>query len=119
MPKSGTELINEARSRVTEVRARDAVQIHARGEDVVWLDVRERNEWNLGRIPGATHIARGNLETTVEQTIPRSSQVIVYCASGSRSALAADTMRQMGYEKVASLAGGWREWVGAGGDVED
>ena len=86
--------------------------------NVVFLDVREQNEWNLGRIPGAKFIPRGTLETTVEKQIPRDANVVVYCASGNRSALAADTMRVMGYEHVSSLRGGFRAWVDAGGEVE-
>lgn len=118
MFKSGTDLIEEAKRRISEVTAGDVSEMRERGEDVVLLDVREAKEWNLGRIPGAVHLPRGNLETTIEQVVPRGRKVVAYCASGNRSALAADTMRQMGYENVASLAGGWRAWVESGGDVE-
>ena len=118
MVKSGTDLINEAKSRVKEVSAREALEKQKGGGRTVFLDVREPNEWNLGRIPGAVHIPRGTLETKIEQAVPRDATVIIYCASGNRSALAADTMQQMGYQDVASLAGGWRDWVGAGGQVE-
>ncbi|MGH7665281.1 MAG: rhodanese-like domain-containing protein [Gemmatimonadaceae bacterium] len=116
--RTGTDLINEARQRITEVNARDAKAMRERGDDVLFLDVREQNEWNLGRIPGAVHIPRGTLEGKVEAAIPRDRKVVAYCAGGNRSALAADTMREMGYTSVSSLAGGWKEWVGAGGEVE-
>lgn len=116
--KSGSDLIDEARERIAEVTASDVRAMKERRGPIVVLDVREQNEWNLGRIPGAVHIARGNLETKVEEVIPRDAAVVAYCASGNRSALAADTMRQMGYEKVSSLAGGWRSWVESGGEVE-
>lgn len=116
--KSGTDLINEAKSRIREVTARDAGALPQGPGRPVFLDVREPNEWNLGRIPGAVHIPRGTLETKVEQMIPRDAKVIIYCASGNRSALAADTLQQMGYSDVASMSGGWREWVGNGGQVE-
>ena len=86
--------------------------------DVAFLDVREPNEWNLGHIPGAVHIPRGQLETNIEQRLPRDREIVIYCASGNRSALAADTMQQMGYARVSSMAGGWRDWVQSGGDVE-
>jgi rhodanese-related sulfurtransferase len=85
---------------------------------VVYLDVREQNEWNLGRLPRATFIPRGVLETTIEQRVPRDTKVVVYCAGGNRSALAADTMQQMGYHDVASMAGGFRAWADAGGEIE-
>lgn len=116
--KSGMDLINEAKSRIREVSAAEAQTMRARGESVTYLDVREPNEWNLGHIPGAVHIPRGTLETKIEQAVPRGGRVVIYCASGNRSALAADTMQQMGYTDVASMAGGWRAWVEGGGDVE-
>ena len=114
--KTGADLINEAKARVREVSPQEARQKH--GGDAVFLDVREPNEWNLGHVPGATHIPRGMLESKVEQQVPRDREVVIYCATGNRSALAADTMRQMGYENVSSLAGGWRDWVQNGGAVE-
>jgi rhodanese-related sulfurtransferase len=73
---------------------------------------------NLARIPGTLHISRGNLETKIEALIPRDAHVVIYCASGNRSAFAAETMREMGYEDVASMAGGIRRWIEVGGDVE-
>ena len=116
--KSGTDLINEAKSRIREVSADEARTLHSRG-GVTFLDVRDQSEVNLGRIPGAMHISRGTMETKVEATVPRDAEVVVYCASGNRSALAADTLHQMGYAKVSSLAGGFRGWAEAGGDVDD
>lgn len=116
--KTGTELINEAKSRIREVSPQDVQAMQRDGADVVYLDVREPNEWNLGRMPGAMHIPRGTLETRVEQMIPRDREVVLYCAGGNRSALAADTLREMGYEKVSSMSGGWRDWVQGGGSVE-
>ena len=112
--RSGSDLISDAKTRITEVGMAEATA----APNVVFLDVREPNEWNLGRIPGAKFIPRGTLETTVEKQIPRDANVVVYCASGNRSALAADTMRMMGYEHVSSLRGGFRAWVDAGGEVE-
>ena len=119
MPKSGRDLINEARQRIREVSPQDVQEMRRRGDDVMYLDVREPNEWNLGHVPGAVHLPRGTLETKVEQLVPRDRKVVIYCAGGNRSALAADTMQQMGYTDVASMSGGWREWIGSGGDVEE
>lgn len=115
--KSGTDLINESKARITEVDAAQAQALHAKG-DVVFLDVRDQNEVNLGRIPRAVHISRGNLETKVEAVVPREAEVVVYCASGNRSALAADVMQDMGYSNVSSLAGGIRGWAESGGDID-
>lgn len=117
--KTGAELIEEARRRITEISPAETKTLHGGHEDVVFLDVREPNEWNLGRIPGAIHLPRGNLESKVEGIADREKRVIVYCARANRSALAADTMQQMGYTNVASMAEGFGGWIAAGGDVEE
>jgi rhodanese-related sulfurtransferase len=116
--KSCTDLVNEAKSRIREVSPAEALALHQRG-NVTFLDVRDHQEVYLGRIPGALHISRGTLESKIEAAVPRSAEVVIYCASGNRSAFAADTLHQMGYEKVSSLAGGFRGWAEAGGDVDD
>lgn len=117
--KSGQQLIAEAKTKIREVTARDVQKRIADGESVVLLDIREANEWNLGHIPNAVYLARGVLETSIEARVPRDATLILYCASGNRSALAAVTLGEMGYENVASMAGGFRDWVGTGGDVAD
>jgi rhodanese-related sulfurtransferase len=114
--KSGTDLIDEAKSRIREISAADAVRNPE--PDTIYFDCREPNEYALGHIPGAVFIPRGNLETKVEAALPRDRKILIYCATGNRSALAADTMQQMGYKDVASMAGGFRDWVHAGGEVE-
>jgi sulfur-carrier protein adenylyltransferase/sulfurtransferase len=117
--KSGTDLIEEAKQRVKQVTPAEAMRMRENDPSIVYLDVREPNEWNLGRIPGALFIARGNLESRIESTIPREKKIIIYCARGNRSALAADTLQQMGYADVASMSQGFIGWVDAGGEVED
>ena len=116
--KSGADLIAEAKQRITELSPGEARERQQRDPSVVFLDVREPNEWNLGHVPGAVHIPRGTMETKIEQAVPRDREIVIYCASGNRSALAADTLQQMGYGKVSSMAGGWRDWVQSGGAVE-
>ena len=118
MPKSYADLTTEAKTRIKEVTPDDVKRMRERGDDVTLVDVREDREWNLGHLPGAVHMSRGTLEGKIEQTVPRERQVVLYCAGGSRSALAADSLRQMGYANVASMKGGFRGWVDAGGDVE-
>ena len=117
--KSGSALTNEAKQRIREISVGDVRAMQARGVPAVYLDVREQNEWNLGHLPQATFLPRGLLEGHVEQHVPRDATVVVYCAAGNRSALAADTMQQMGYTDVRSMAGGIRAWVDAGGELED
>lgn len=115
--KTGADLINEAKSRIGEVSAAEAKS--GRDDRTVFLDVREPNEWNLGRIPGALHIPRGQLEGRLEAAVDRGSKVVIYCASGNRSALAADTMMQMGYTDVVSMRGGFTAWATEVGEIED
>ena len=114
--RSRGDLVEDAKSRVKQVSAADALR--DRTPDTVFLDVREPNEWNMAHIPGAVLVPLADVEEKVESAVPRDSKVVVYCASGNRSALAADTMQQMGYSDVASMAGGIRGWADAGGEVE-
>ena len=81
------------------------------------LDVRERDEYEQGFIPGAVHIPRGNLETRVEANVPdRATPLIVYCASGVRSAYAAKTLAELGYSDVVSMSSGFSGWKQNGYD---
>ncbi len=117
--KSGEDLVAAAKEQITEVTPEEVLAMQARNESVVYLDVREPNEWNLGRIPRAVHLPRGNLETKIEALIDRGQRVVIYCARGNRSALAALTMKQMGYDNVASMSRGFAGWVDVSGDVEE
>jgi sulfur-carrier protein adenylyltransferase/sulfurtransferase len=116
--KTGEDLIEEAKQQIDEVTPEQVRDMQGRNESVVYLDVREPNEWNLGRLPHAIHLPRGNLETKVEGMIDRGQKVVIYCARGNRSALAALTMKQMGYENVASMARGFLGWADINGEVE-
>jgi sulfur-carrier protein adenylyltransferase/sulfurtransferase len=116
--KSGQDLIDEAKRQIDEVTPEQVRDMQARNEDVVYLDVREPNEWNLGRLPRAVHIPRGNLESKVEGVVDRGQKVVVYCARGNRSALAALTMKQMGYDNVASMSGGIQRWSEIDGEID-
>ena len=117
--KTGQDLIDEAKRQIEQVTPEQVREMQARNESVVYLDVREPNEWNLGHIPRAIHLPRGNLEGKVEGIVDRHRKVVIYCARGNRSALAAVTMKQMGYENVSSMALGIQGWADMGGDIED
>jgi rhodanese-related sulfurtransferase len=117
--KTGTDLVTEAKERIREVTPRQVLDMMNANATVVYLDVREPNEWNLGRLPNAMHLPRGNLESNIEARVGREETVVIYCARGNRSALAADTLQQMGYENVSSMAEGWGGWIAVGGPVED
>ena len=83
------------------------------------IDVRELDEYNDGYIRGATYIPRGKLELRIEDAVPkRDADVVLYCAGGNRSALAAKTLAELGYTNVRSLAGGFGAWKRAGGAVD-
>ncbi len=116
--RSEAELVTEARARITEVTPADAIARCGAG-DVLFLDVREMNEWNLFRIPGATHLPIGAIAASAHGRVPRERDVIVYCNQGNRSVLATDLLRSMGYTRASSLTGGVRAWMDAGGELED
>ena len=117
MSPSGAEVIRKIRSQIEEVDPSEVVNRNG----AVLLDVRESEEWDAGHIPGAKHVPRGYLESRVEGIVgsDRSQRVIIYCASGQRSALAANTLQELlGYENVASMNGGITLWKDRGYDVE-
>jgi sulfur-carrier protein adenylyltransferase/sulfurtransferase len=102
------ELLQQVKSEIDECTPREAA---ARSDEPAFLDVRERDEWEEGHIPGAVWIPRGNLEGRVEQALPdRDRPIVVYCAGGSRSAFATQTLEQLGYTSVVNLAGGFTDW---------
>jgi rhodanese-related sulfurtransferase len=119
MHKTGQDLIDEAKQQIEEVTPEQVREMQERNDPVVYLDVREPNEWNLGHLPRAIHLPRGNLEGKVEGLVDRGSKVVIYCARGNRSALAALTMKQMGYENVSSMAHGIQGWGDINGEIED
>lgn len=116
--KSAAELFADAKVRVPQVTAADTIAQRAADASVVLIDVREDREWNLGHAAGAVHMSRGTLESKIDTAVPRDATVVLYCASGNRSALSAESLGQMGYTNVSSMAGGFRAWVDANGDVE-
>lgn len=116
--KTYHDLVREAKTRVAEVTAQDTVRILGEHPGTVIVDCREPNESSLGTIAGAVVIPRGILESNIERVASRDQKVIIYCAGGNRSALAADTLREMGYNDVATMAGGFRAWIDMGGDVD-
>ena len=108
--------VADAKTRITEITPADAMG--ELGSDTVFLDCREPNEWNLVHIPGAVLVPLGQLEAKAAAAVAPDKRVIVYCARGNRSAVAADLLQNKGYRNVVSMAGGIRAWVDAGGDTE-
>jgi molybdopterin/thiamine biosynthesis adenylyltransferase/rhodanese-related sulfurtransferase len=118
MSPSGAELLRQIKSRINEVDPADVREQMNNGAAVV--DVREAEELQSGRLPGAKHVPRGYLESRIEGAVPdRSQHVILYCTSGNRSAYAARTLvEDLGYEHVESMRGGITLWKDRGYDVE-
>ena len=117
--KTFQQLVADAKARIPEVTPRDVQDRLARGDALVLIDIREQNEWNLGHARPAQYIGRGVLESQIEAKVPRDADIVLMCASGNRSALAACVLQEMGYTSVASMAGGFRDWVATGGEVAD
>lgn len=116
--KSATDLVAAAKSRITEVPATEA-EAAIRAADVL-IDVREADEFAAGHLPGAIHASRGMLEFKLSGNpalAARDIQVVLYCKTSGRAALAAVAMQDMGYLNVKSIAGGFDAWVAAGKPV--
>jgi sulfur-carrier protein adenylyltransferase/sulfurtransferase len=108
--KTKSELLKDARSQVPEVTAAELAK-----QKPALIDVREKDEVDAGMLPGARHVPRGFLELRIEEAVPdRNADVVLYCAGGTRSLLAARTLREMGYTRVRSLTGGFGAWKDAG-----
>ena len=108
------KLVAAVKKHVTEISPQDAAAKLKSGEAVI-IDVRDKEEWDEGHIPGATHMSRGTIELDIEEKVPEpNAMVICHCGGGGRSALAAESLQKMGYKNVRSMAGGLKAWKAAG-----
>jgi len=113
------KVVDDAKSRVREVSAADTQQRMQANPDAKLIDVREDKEWDAAHAAGAVHLGKGIIERDIETAVPdKDTELILYCGGGYQSALAADSLQRMGYTNVFSLAGGWRAWQEAGGEIE-
>jgi rhodanese-related sulfurtransferase len=113
------KLVDAAKQRIRECSVAEVKAKLDRGERVVFIDVREDREFAKDRAAGAKHISRGVLERDIEELVPeKQAEIVLYCGGGYRSALSADSLRQMGYPNVISMAGGIRAWRDAGYPIE-
>ncbi|MFQ6110566.1 MAG: molybdopterin-synthase adenylyltransferase MoeB [Nitrospinota bacterium] len=111
MVKSFRDLVEEAKKEVSEVSAEEVMEKLNGGEDFVLIDCRDPDEYRQGYISGALPASRGTLELKVNDLVPDGQRpIIVYCAAGARSLLAARSLKQMGYRDVKSMAGGFNGW---------
>ena len=107
-------LVAEAKKSITEISPAEAASKLKSGEAVI-VDVRDKDEWDEGHIPGALHMSRGTVELDIEEKVPDTNAMIIcHCGGGGRSALAAESLQKMGYKNVRSMAGGFKAWKAAG-----
>jgi len=117
--------VAEAKLKIEEISVEEAARLIADKPDVLLLDVREPGEVAQGHIPGALHVPRGLLEPKADLEFPHreprvadgEQEIVAYCASGARSALAAATLKEMGFTQVKSMTGGFAAWQAEGLDV--
>jgi rhodanese-related sulfurtransferase len=113
-------LVNDSKTRIREVTVADTQERLKQNEDAILIDVREDNEWNTAHAAGAIHLGKGIIERDIETAVPdKTTELILYCGGGYRSALAADVLQQMGYTNVFSMAGGWKAWRESGGEIQE
>ena len=120
MAKTLNDFVNEALKAIEEIPIEEAVRILEQSDREGWtfLDVREGDEFAKGRIPGARNAPRGFLEVGADLEhhkrdpwfADRDRKLILYCGGGNRSALAARTLKEMGFTRAVSMAGGWKAW---------
>src|SRR5512143_3745656 len=115
MTKTYRDIMTEARQAVPEWTPDDVRQRTSNGGGYTVLDVREKEEYREGHLPGAVSVPRGFLDMRIEETVPdKDAPIILYCAGGTRSLLAGRTMRELGYTNVVSMSGGFSAWKNAG-----
>ena len=117
--ESFLKLVNDAKSRVKEVSVAETQERLQANPHALLIDVREDNEWHAAHAQGAEHLGKGIIERDIETAVPdKSTELILYCGGGYRSALATDALQKMGYTNVWSMAGGWKAWKESGAPVE-
>lgn len=106
------KLADEVRQEVKEIEADEVVKKLKAKADFKFVDVREESEWAAGHLPEAMHISKGVIERDIELKIPnKDAEIVLYCGGGYRSALAAFNLQKMGYTRVWSMIGGYRNWT--------
>ncbi len=113
------EIVIDAKKRIREMTVHEVKEKLNRGDRFALVDVREESEWNQDHLPGAIHLGKGIIERDIETKIPETTtEIVLYCGGGFRSALAADNLQKMGYTGVISMDGGYTGWKNAGYPLE-
>jgi rhodanese-related sulfurtransferase len=113
------DLVDSMRPRVTEITLDEAKKRLRENPKALLIDVREDREWEKSRASGAIHMGRGVIERDIVQRVPdKNAELILYCGGGYRSVMAAVNLQAMGYTRVRSLIGGFRQMQTAGYGME-
>jgi rhodanese-related sulfurtransferase len=108
------KLVADAKKKITEISPQDAAAKSESGDAVI-IDVRDKDEWDEGHIPGAMHMSRGTIELDIEEKVPDpNAMIICHCGGGGRGALATESLQKMGYKNVRNMSGGFKAWKAAG-----
>jgi rhodanese-related sulfurtransferase len=117
--KTPQQVVREAKGAINEVSVDEVKKMIDAGADIILLDVRDKEEFETGHIPGAINISRGTLDFKVHLIIPdKNKKVIVYCGLDLRSPLATKSMNDLGYKKAVNMIGGLKAWKEAGYPVQ-
>ena len=113
--KTPEQVVREAKASVSEVSIDEVKKMIDNREDIILLDVRDREEYETGHIPGAINISRGSLDFKIHLIIPdKNAKIVVYCGLDLRSPLATKSMNDLGYKKAVNMIGGLKAWKEAG-----
>ena len=119
MAKTYADLLQDVKGEITQVKLEDLKSQLDAGESLALVDVREKDEWRQGHVPGALHLPRGFLEMQAESRLPdKKARIVTMCAGGIRSAFAAKVLQELGYENVASANPGYVQWKDRGYGIE-
>ena len=114
-PKGPMDFVNAAKANITEVSAAQVKADLDAGKKFILLDVRSKEEFDAGHLPNAMNVSRGLLEFKIGNAIPdKNANIILYCRTGARSALATQVLNEMGYVNAKNMAGAFKAWGTAG-----
>ena len=108
------KLVAEAKNNIAEISPQDTAT-KSKSSEAVIVDVRDKDEWDEGHIPGAMHLSRGTIELDIEEKVPDlDAMIICHCGGGGRGALATESLQKMGYKNARNMSGGFKAWKAAG-----
>lgn len=113
------KLVEDTKNRIQEINAHQLQKKIEQTPSLCIIDVRENNELNTGYIPSAIHLSKGVIERDIEKVVPNpDTEIVVYCSGGFRCVLVADSLQNMGYNRIYSLENGLQGWINAGYGIQ-